>query len=75
MKIRKLIHKRLKHDEAGVQVAAAVDAVVSANVNEPGSTTRASSRQTVVQREGRTVVKSEEREPSDSADAEGRHDR
>ena len=67
MKIRKLINKRLEHDADGVQISGAVNAAVSANVNEPGSTTHASSRQRIVQREGRTVVESEERESSDSA--------
>jgi hypothetical protein len=75
MKIRKLINKRLEHDEDGVQVAAAVNAAVSANVNEPGSTTRASSRQRVVQRDGRTIVESEQGESSSSSNDEGRDDR
>jgi hypothetical protein len=60
MKVRRLIRKRLERQKDGVQVAAGVNAVVSANVNEPGSSTRASSRQRVVQRNGRTIVESED---------------
>ena len=67
MQIRKRINKQIKHDKDGVQVNAAVNAVVSANVGERGSETHASSRQTVVEREGRTVVESEARERSGSA--------
>jgi hypothetical protein len=52
MRIRKRINKRLDHDEDGVQVSGAVNAVVSVNVGEAGSETRATSRQRIVQREG-----------------------
>jgi hypothetical protein len=67
MRLRKIFNKRVQRDDDDVQVAGAVNAVVSANVNEPGSTHRVSSRQRqrIVQREGRTTVESEERESSD----------
>ena len=56
MKIRKVIQKKIDHQDEGVQVAGDVNAVVSANVNEPGSKNHVSSRQSkarVVQRGGR----------------------
>jgi hypothetical protein len=70
MKIRKRINKNFDHDEDGVQVAGGVNAVVSVNVDESGSSHVASShqRQRIVQREGRTVAESESegREPTDT---------
>jgi hypothetical protein len=55
MRYRKVIKKPVEVDEDGVQIAGAVNAVISATVNEPGST-HLSSRQKVriVQRNGRT---------------------
>lgn len=67
MRIRKRIKKRFEHDKDGVQVSAAVNAVVAANVNEAGANTQASSRQRVVQREGEKASEPGAREPSDSA--------
>ena len=66
MKMRKRINKRIEHDKDGVQVSAAVNAVVSANVGEAGSQTHASSRQSVARGEGETAAESERRESSDS---------
>jgi hypothetical protein len=73
MKIRKLLNRSLRHEDDDVQVAGGVNAVVSANVNEPGSRVRASSRQRqrIVQREGRTIVESEETEQESSDSAAG----
>ena len=45
MRMRKRINKRIERDEDGLQVSASVNAVVSANIGEPGSVTAASSRQ------------------------------
>ncbi|HEX2232774.1 MAG TPA: hypothetical protein VHG69_05370, partial [Thermoleophilaceae bacterium] len=78
MKIRKVFKEQLKSRKKGVNAAGAVHAVISANVNEPGSThTRVSSRQRVVQRGGRTVVESEEVRDEDGTelpDREGTYD-
>jgi hypothetical protein len=73
MKVRKLFKKSLRHEDDDVQMAGSVNAVVSANVNEPGSRVRASSRQRqrIVQREGRTIVESEETEQESSGSAAG----
>jgi hypothetical protein len=55
MQLRKIISKRIRRDEGGIQVAGDVNAVVSANVGQPGSSSHVSSRQTarVVQQAGR----------------------
>jgi hypothetical protein len=66
MKIRKRIEKRLEYDKDGLQVSGALNAVVSANVGEPGSSTRATSRQTVTEREGEATAEPEGRESSGS---------
>jgi hypothetical protein len=65
MRIRKRINKRIERDEDGVQVSGAVNAVVSVNVGEDGSTTRATSRQSL-QREGEAAAEPEGRESSGS---------
>jgi hypothetical protein len=78
MKIRKVFKEQLKSRKKGVNAASAVNAVISANVNEPGSTrTRVTSRQRVVQRGGRTVVESDEVREEDGTelpDREGTYD-
>lgn len=58
MNILHVINRRLRREEKGVQVAGDVNAVVSANVGEPGSRSGVSSRQRtkIVQRSGSTVV-------------------
>jgi hypothetical protein len=48
---KKVIRKRIRRDEPGLQVDADVNAVVAANVNEPGSRTKVSSRQRIVQKQ------------------------
>ena len=57
MKVRKVLRKHLRRAGAGVDVAGDLNAVVAANVNEPG-TSRVSSRQRtrIVQRGGHTEV-------------------
>jgi len=60
MRVKKVIRKVFHRDDENVKVAGGVNAVVSANVNEPGSTTRASSRQRITQRAGKTEVETEE---------------
>jgi hypothetical protein len=70
MKLRKVIQKRLRRDGDGVSVAGGLDAVVSANVNEPGrSETNVRSHTRIVQRNGRTEVFETESQ-SDSAKEE-----
>ena len=54
VKVRKLIQRRLRHENEGMNVSGDVNAAISANVNEPGpSRTHVSTRQRVVQRSGR----------------------
>jgi hypothetical protein len=54
MKFSKTIRRSIRHSKDGVNVVADVNAAVAGNVNEPGGKTSVSSRQTVVQRDGRT---------------------
>jgi hypothetical protein len=58
MNLRRIIQRRIRHHGRGVNAVGDLNAVVSANVNEPGSknvvTSRTRSR--VVQRSGRTQV-------------------
>jgi hypothetical protein len=57
MKLRKVIQRRVQKDADGVSVAGGINAVVSANVNEPGTTkTSVRSNTRIVQRNGRTEV-------------------
>ena len=56
MNIRKIIERRIRHSGDGVDVVGDVNAVISANVNEPGGSSHVSSSQRVVQRAGKTVV-------------------
>jgi hypothetical protein len=49
MQIRKLINRTLRHSRDGIDVAGEVNAVVSANVGEHRTTTRATSTQRIVQ--------------------------
>ena len=61
MRINRIIRKKLDDDSAGQAVAGGVNAVISANVNEPGhSHTSVSSKQRIVQRNGKTIVHEEE---------------
>jgi hypothetical protein len=50
MNIRKIIERRIRHRTDGVDLDADVNAVIAANVGEPGSVTSASNRQRVVHR-------------------------
>jgi hypothetical protein len=52
--VRKVIRRRIRRQEGGVNVAADVDAVVSVNTGESGQTssTRVRSRRRIVQRSG-----------------------
>jgi hypothetical protein len=60
VKIKKVVQKKLDHDADGVRVAGTVNAVISASINEPGtSATSVSSRQRIVQRKGKTTVEEE----------------
>ena len=64
MDFRKLIQKRFRRQEDGVQIAADVNAVVSGNVGERGTSSHVSSKQTsrVVQRSGRRESRDETKE-------------
>lgn len=52
MKVRKVIRKRIRRNQGGIQVNADVDGVIAANVGEEGSRqrVRSRSRQRIVQR-------------------------
>jgi hypothetical protein len=55
--LRKVIQRTLRHEKDGVNVAGGINAVVNANVNEPGETrTSVRSKTRIVQRNGRTEV-------------------
>lgn len=56
MDIKRIINRRIRHSGDGVDVVGDVNAVVAANVNEDGGSTHVSSKQHVVQRDGKTVV-------------------
>jgi hypothetical protein len=57
VKLRQVIRRQLRRDADGVSVAAGLNAVVSATVNEPGTTkTVTHSKTRIVQRNGRTEV-------------------
>jgi hypothetical protein len=71
MNIRKIIDRRIRHSGDGVDVVGDVNAVISANVNEPGGSTHVSSRQRVVQRSGKTVVSEQTDEGGEHGGARG----
>jgi len=54
MKVQKVIRRRIRRQDKGMQLAADINAVVAANVGDPGSRTnvRSRSRQRIVQRSG-----------------------
>ena len=61
MKINRVIRRKLKGDSEGQGIAGGVNAVIAANINEPGhSHTSVSSKQRIVQRGGKTIVHEEE---------------
>jgi hypothetical protein len=64
MNLRKVISSRFRRHGGGVDVAGDVNAVVAANVNEPGGSTSVSSKQTVVQRSGRRASSEAEQKTS-----------
>jgi hypothetical protein len=61
MNFRRTIHRRIRHQGRGVNVAGDLNAAVSATVNEPGSTNVVSSRTRtrIVQTSGRLDVSHE----------------
>ncbi len=60
MNPRKVIDRRIRRRMAGLDVQGDVNAVVAANVNEPGESTAVSSKQTVVHRSRRTASSGEQ---------------
>ena len=60
LNIRKVFRRRIRHERNDVSVAADINVVVAANVNESGSRSFVRSRQRIVQRSGR--VPGQERE-------------
>ena len=65
MKFADEVRRRIRHSKDGVDVVADVNAAVSGAINEPGQKTSVSTRQTVVQRNGRNTVKTTTREVRD----------
>ena len=65
MKFSETIRRRIRHSKDGVNVVADVNAAVAGSVNEPGGKTSVSSRQTVVQRGGRTTTTTHTEEARD----------
>ncbi len=71
--LRRVIQRKVRRSEGGLNVAADVNATVAANVNESkGQHTRVSSYQRVVQRNGRTIVSEQRVETSDDEPGGGR---
>ena len=62
MKFSKTIRRKIRHAKDGVNVSADVNAAVAGSVNEPGTRTSVSTRQTVVQRDGKTTSTTTHRE-------------
>jgi hypothetical protein len=57
VRLRKVIQRHIRRDADGVSVAGGLQAIVSANVGEPGTTeTKTRSHTRIVQRNGRTEV-------------------
>jgi hypothetical protein len=56
MDVRKVVNRRIRHSRDGVDVVGDINAVIAANVNEPGGSSHVSSKQRIVQRNGETVV-------------------
>ncbi len=69
MKLSEVIRRRIRHSQDGVNVVADVNAVVAGTVNEPGQTTSVSSRQKIVQRDGRTKTTTEKEVRNDGREA------
>jgi hypothetical protein len=69
MKLRRIINKRIKRRDGGINLDSGVNAVISANVNEGDSSSRVSSRQRIVQRNGQTV------EVTESTHSSGENDK
>ena len=69
MKLSEVIRRRIRHSQDGVNVVADVNAVVAGTVNEPGQTTSVSSRQRIVQRDGRTETTTEKEVRNDGREA------
>lgn len=65
MKVRKVIRKRIRHNQGGIQVNADVDGIIAANVGEQGSRTRVRSRSR------RRIVRRAEQSPSVRGSNEG----
>jgi hypothetical protein len=61
LSIRKVFKRRVRHESDGVSVAADINAVVSTNVNEPGSRSTVRSRQKIVQRSGKSSERRRDR--------------
>jgi hypothetical protein len=59
MNVRKIINRRIRHSDDGVDVVGDINAVISANVNEPRGSSHVSSKQRIVQPGGRTTVTEE----------------
>ena len=61
MRIRRIVRKRIQRQSDGINFAGDLNAVIAANVNEPGSQTHVRTRSSnrIVQRNGKTEITSD----------------
>jgi hypothetical protein len=62
MRLRRIISKRIDHDGDGLNVRAAINAVIAANVNERSGDASATSEQHIVQRSQQTATTPEQKQ-------------
>ena len=62
MNLRKIINRRIRHSDEGVHVVGDINAVISGNVGQRGTSSHVSRRQRtrIVQKSGRTQVAHED---------------
>jgi hypothetical protein len=58
MRVRRVINKKIDHQSDGLNVAGSINGAISANVNEPGSSTHVRTRSSnrIIQRGGKTQI-------------------
>jgi hypothetical protein len=66
MNVSKVVRRRIRHSQAGIDVVADINAAVASTVNGPGRRTVVSTRQTVVQRDGVTRTTTTTKEDRDA---------
>ncbi len=63
--MRKVIRKRIRHDEDGVQVSGDLHATIATNVGQKGTKTSVTSTQRIVQRSSSRKAGGKEARPKD----------